>query len=118
VNDKYVPWQGSNFAVTPNNNIYYPKAPADFVLAGGTAVGLFIHEMTHVMQFQQGVNVLQKGLLLQAAHYASLGLYNPYHYRYNPNRAFSSYNIEQQGDIAKAIYRGALPNTIDYPDIQ
>jgi RHS repeat-associated protein len=118
INDKYVPWQSSNIAVTPNGNIYYPRAPADFVLAGGAMVQLFIHEMTHVMQYQHGVDVLGKGLLLQTAYYGSLGAYNPYHYNYNPNRAFSSYNIEQQGDIASRIYTRELPNNIDYSDLR
>jgi hypothetical protein len=34
--------------------------------------------------------------------------------RYNAGRAFSSYNIEQQGEIARGIYFGRYSNNIDY----
>ena len=56
---------------------------------------LFVHEMTHVLQYQSGVDVFWRGLLLQVGKYASFKMYNPYHYNYDPNRKFSSYNIEQ-----------------------
>jgi hypothetical protein len=41
--------------------------------------------------------------------------HNPYSAVYDPNRAFSSYNIEQQGELAIGIYDGNIPSSyIDY----
>jgi hypothetical protein len=41
---------------------------------------VFIHELTHILQFQQGNSVLMKGAILQMAYYLSLKRYNPYAY--------------------------------------
>lgn len=68
--------------------------------------------MTHIMQYQQGVNVLIKGVMLQIAHYLSFKLYNPYNYIFEQDKPFKSYNIEQQGDIARDICSGKIPNII------
>lgn len=115
VKDKYTPIQGANYAVTPNGNIYFPGDCGNLVSCGGGRYeGLFIHEMMHVLQYQSGINVFGRGLLLQTGKFASFGLYNPYGYKYDPNRKFSSYNIEQQGDIAVGIFYGTYPNNIDY----
>jgi hypothetical protein len=116
VKGKYLPWQGSEYAITPNNNIYYPNAPADFIKAGQG--DLFIHEMTHVMQFQHGVSVFRQGFLLQAAKFLSFKSYDPYRFSYDPGRRFNSYNIEQQGDMAVDIYHHYQPNNIDYSDLR
>jgi len=40
----------------------------------------FIHEMTHVLQFQSGIHVLLDGFFLQSGKFLSLTLYNPYSY--------------------------------------
>jgi hypothetical protein len=82
--------------------------------SGGANAGTFIHEMTHVMQYQNGVAVLGEGFGLQTAKIMSLGIYDPYKFTYDPSRSFRSYNIEQQGDIARGIYYGRYPNNIDY----
>jgi RHS repeat-associated protein len=116
---KYVPWQPNNIAITPDNRIFWPKAPPDLIEEGTMTAGRFIHEMTHVMQYQHGVNVVLMGGVLQTAYYASgRRLYNPYRYHYDANRPFSSYNIEAQGEIAERIYRRELPNNIDYSDVR
>lgn len=119
VDGKYIFTQGSNYAVTPNGNIYFPEDCGNLVSCGaGQYEGLFIHEMMHVLQYQSGVNVLERGLLLQAGKFLSFGLYNPYKYNYSPSRKFSSYNIEQQGDIAVQIFYGVYPNNIDYNGVK
>ena len=110
IDDNYFFLQGKEFAMAPDGNLYWPGECGNLVLCGKT--GLFIHEMTHVMQYQQGVNVLLKGLLLQTARIMSFGLYNPYKFVYDPNRSFDSYNLEQQGEYAREIYFGKAPNTI------
>lgn len=115
VDGKYVFFQGNGYVMAPNGNIYWPGECGNLATCGGGAyAGTFIQEMTHVMQHQHGVNVLGQGFLLQAGHRLSFGLYDPYSFTYDPSRTFSSYNIEQQGDIARGIYYGRYPNNIDY----
>ena len=110
IDAKYFFLQGKEFVMAPDGNLYWPGECGNLVLCGKN--GLFIHEMTHVMQYQKGINVLFKSLLLQAARLLSFGLYNPYEFDYDPDRAFDSYNLEQQGEYAREIYSGKLPNTI------
>ena len=115
IDGKFVPWQGGGYIIAPNGKIYWPGECGNLATCGGGIYAEdFIHEMTHVLQFQHGVNVLGRGLLLQSGKFLSFRRYDPYKFTYDPNRAFSSYNIEQQGDIAKGIYRGKYPNNIDY----
>lgn len=117
---KYVPWQPERMAISPNGNMYFH--PNDYMedFSKGTLgeQTWFIHEMTHVMQSQHGVNVFGSGLMLQAGKYMSFGIYDPYRFEYDPTRPFSSYNIEQQGDYAEGIFNKIYPNTIDYKDIK
>ncbi len=115
VDGKYVFFQGSGYAMSPNGNVYWPGECGNLATCGGAdTASVFIHEMTHVMQYQNGVNVLGQGFLLQAGKFLSFGLYDPYSFTYDPSRAFSSYNIEQQGRLAQGIYSGIYPNNIDY----
>jgi len=112
---KFFPFQGENVVMAPDGDIYWPGACGNLATCdGGRNVGTFIHEMTHVLQHQHGVNVLGRGLALHAARIGSFGLYDPYSFTYDAGRAFSSYNIEQQGDIARGIYFGRYPNNIDH----
>lgn len=115
IDGKYVFTQGSGYVMSPDGNIYWPGGCGDLATcSGGASAGTFIHEMTHVMQYQNGVNVLGQGFLLQAGKFLSFGLYDPYSFTYDASRSFRSYNIEQQGDIARGIYYGRYPNNIDY----
>ena len=106
-NFKVVPWQASNVAVTPNGNIYFPGDTyrEDFG-SGHTYISdkaWFIHEMTHVWQYQTGVNVIAQGLLLQFIYYGSFKLIDVYGYK-DLSKPFSDYNIEQQGDLVAQYY--------------
>jgi hypothetical protein len=115
IDGKYFPFQGRDYVIAPNGNIYWPGECGNLASCGGPGTaGTFIHEMTHVMQHQQGVNVLVNGFFLQAAKFLTFGLYDPYKFTYDSSRSFSSYNIEQQGDYAREIYFNRLPNKIDY----
>ena len=53
-----------------------------------------------------------EGFLLHAGRILSFFLYDPDRFTYDPGRAFSSYNIEQQGVYAERIYVGLYPNNI------
>jgi len=105
VNTNYWFGQQDGMAITPNGNIYMANAPADFT-DSLTDKSLFIHEMTHVYQYQEGVNVLLKGMGLQMLYYGTFKLYDVYRYSTPIDRPFSSYNIEQQGDMVSNWFFG------------
>ena len=71
-----------------------------------------VGKLAHILQFQQHTNVIVKGAILQAGYYLSFKHYNPYQYHLIQGKAFSSYNIEQQGDIARDIFLKRIPNII------
>lgn len=113
-NIPYLPWQPPNVFMAPNGNVFVHQKyfSPDYTLCSISLQGVFIHEMTHVLQYQQQRNVLFKGAVLQLAYYLSLKRYNPYHYQYIEGKAFKTYNIEQQGDIARDIFFNKIPNII------
>lgn len=59
--------QGDTMAIAPNGSIYFaPKVfKRDFSLASNTSKHFFIHEMTHVWQYQNGQAVVARGIITQ-----------------------------------------------------
>ncbi|QNH50549.1 hypothetical protein HWI77_12755 [Acinetobacter venetianus] len=113
-NIPYLPWQPENIFIAPNGNLFvHPKYfRSDYSSCSTNLQGIFIHEMAHILQFQQQTNVILKGAILQLGYYLSFKKYNPYHYHFIQGKAFSYYNIEQQGDIARDIFLNKIPNII------
>lgn len=113
-NIPYLPWQPENIFIAPNGNLFvHPKYfRSDYSSCSTNLQGIFIHEMAHILQFQQQTNVILKGVILQLGYYLSFKKYNPYHYHFIQGKAFSDYNIEQQGDIAQDIFLNKIPNII------
>lgn len=120
VNYPYVPWQTSDMFIAPNGWIFVGDRHyrTDYSTEDVLYQQVFIHELTHVLQHQQGINVLCRGAYLQSLYYLSCKKYNPYLYRFDPHKSFWAYNIEQQGKIAEAIFMGKLPNIITSPKTQ
>lgn len=58
-------------------------------------IPLFMHEMTHISQFQNGVPVLWEGAKLHLSRHNV----NPYAYEINEDSTFDGYQIEQQANI-------------------
>lgn len=113
-NIPYLPWQPTNIFIAPNGNLYVHQKyfHSDYSRCSITLQSIFIHELTHILQYQQQTNVILKGALLQLGYYLSLKLYNPYKYQFVEGKAFTQYNIEQQGDIARDIFLKKVPNII------
>ncbi|ERP99883.1 hypothetical protein Q674_16395 [Acinetobacter sp. COS3] len=113
-NIPYLPWQPENIFIAPNGNLFvHPKYfRSDYSSCSTNLQGIFIHEMAHILQFQQQTNVILKGAILQLGYYLSFKKYNPYHYHFIQGKAFSDYNIEQQGDVARDIFLNKIPNII------
>ncbi|MEN5173062.1 MULTISPECIES: hypothetical protein [Acinetobacter] len=113
-NIPYLPWQPTNIFMAPNGNLFVHQKyfSPDYSTCSTSLQGIFIHELAHILQFQQGINVVVKGAILQVGYYLSFKQYNPYRYQFIKNKAFSSYNIEQQGDIARDVFFHKIPNII------
>lgn len=119
MNHPYVPWQSKHVFMAPEGCIHtgHTHYCSDFSRQSLGYQAVFIHEMAHIYQHQQHINVLWRGALLQIAYFLSFKRYNPYAYQFKTGKPFFSYNIEQQGDIAKDIFLGKIPNIILPPDI-
>lgn len=114
MNHPFLPWQPNGILMAPMGSLQLKPADyvADFSKENIHVQAVFIHEMAHVYQYQQNLNVLYKGALLQSAYYLSLKYYNPYQYRLSQAKPYLNYNIEQQGDIAKDIFLNKIENII------
>ncbi|MDH0033011.1 MULTISPECIES: hypothetical protein [unclassified Acinetobacter] len=113
-NTPYLPWQPANIFIAPNGNLFarQPSFSPDYSRCSVALQGIFIHELTHILQYQQQTNVILKGAILQLGYYLSFKIYNPYRYQFIQGKAFEDYNIEQQGDIARDIFFKKIPNII------
>ena len=113
-NIPYLPWQPANIFMAPNGNLFVHQKyfRPDYSICPMSLQGIFIHELAHILQFQLGINVVVQGAILQAGYYLSFKQYNPYRYQFIKNKSFSSYNIEQQGDIARDVFFNKIPNII------
>lgn len=92
-----------NTAVTPNGEMYYPASTEyyreDFANTGNDRdKALFMHEMTHVWQYQLGYPVKRKGLTVTSRGESA------YRYILSERLGFSDYNMEQQGEIISDYY--------------
>ncbi|SAK41819.1 Rhs element Vgr protein [Caballeronia temeraria] len=90
----YLPFglQPSHTAMAPNGSLYFPPAcfQDDFSLCDARQQMWFIHEMTHVWQFQLGYPVRLRGAV-------RIGL--PYAYTLADDKRLRDYNMEAQGNL-------------------
>lgn len=114
MNQPYLPWQHAYIFMAPQGNIHSKDSiyREDYSKENINFQAVFIHEMTHILQHQKNINVLLQGTLLQSAYYLSFKYYNPYKYQLIKGKPFWTYNIEQQGDIARDIFLKRIPNII------
>ncbi|SAK60365.1 Rhs element Vgr protein [Caballeronia catudaia] len=84
--------QPGRTAMAPNGNLYFPRGcfQDDFSACGLADRMWFIHEMTHVWQFQLGYPVRLRGAI-------RIGL--PYAYTLGHGKRLSDYNMEAQGNL-------------------
>lgn len=112
--------QDSNTAVTPNGEMYFPKGvyKADYSTADIADQQWFIHEMTHVWQYQLGYPI-------KRVRGPRPGM--SYEYTLDEKKKFSDYNMEAQGDLIADYFlvtfrdSQSKMNAVQYrrtPDIQ
>jgi hypothetical protein len=94
---KWWPFQHRQMAMAPDGNLWFaPKGSLycdDFCERGIDRQGLFIHEMTHVWQYQQGVNLILKR-----------HPFCRYDYALKPGWTLTQYGLEQQAEIVRHIF--------------
>ncbi|GAB5100455.1 Rhs element Vgr protein [Caballeronia sp. HLA56] len=95
----YLPFglQPRHTAMSPNGNLYFPRAcyQHDFSACDLGERMWFIHEMTHVWQFQLGYWVRLRGAI-------RIGL--PYRYALAADKGLADYNMEAQGNLLADYY--------------
>jgi hypothetical protein len=104
---KTVLWLSSNRAVALGNHVFLPQG-CDRDLP------VLAHELTHCAQYQSWgpLAYFRKGIAAQAREllYRKAGIgSSPYRYTADPNRPFTAYGMEQQGQIVEDCFRGHPP---------
>lgn len=96
-NDKYLRFQDENTAMTPNGELYWPQTHfrEDYSLETVDYIHWFMHEMTHVWQYQMGMSVKIRGLFSFAIEY---------NYDLEKGNLLSGYRMEQQACILSDYY--------------
>ena len=74
----------------------------DYSATSFSLQALFIHEMTHVWQHQQGIDVKTRGTFERT-----------YDYTFTPGKCFEDYLIEQQGTIVEDYFRLLQGGTLE-----
>ncbi len=110
-NRSYMFLFGRGGAISPNGNVYIdePKAVADYSLEPYRR-SVFIHEMTHVWQYQQGRNIRREAVgewWKSGFKYKSI-----YAYDIDAHPRFKAYNLEQQAGMVEDYHM-----TRSYPSL-
>lgn len=119
---RYIPFQPKESGMAPNGHLYmYGCYSDDYANTSLRLQALFIHEMTHVWQYQNRVVrpvwAAAKLMLRHAFNYSAA-----YPFMLAPYRDLVSYNLEQQASIVEAFfisthgrpsYRGFCRNACD-----
>ncbi|MEO9601295.1 vgr related protein [Parasphingorhabdus sp.] len=96
-NRKWWPFQNRRVTMAPDGNLWFhPENDLfcdDFCGSATNIQALFIHEMVHVWQHQQGI------FLPLARH-----PFCRYDYELRPGKAFTKYGIEQQAEITSHYF--------------
>lgn len=102
-NGTLLPYQGK-YAITPFGEIYWPQKyySQDYSIAPVGSKHFFMHEMTHVWQFQMGMKVAVRG---------AISLMATYEYNLKDGNLLYDYAIEQQASIIADYY---LLKNFDY----
>lgn len=95
--------QSRHTAVTPNGKMYFldDLYVDDFSATNGPHIwkrSFFMHEMTHVWQYQRGYAVRWHALTV------TIRGQRAYRYTIAPGAAFHDYNMEQQGNLVADYY--------------
>jgi len=106
------PFQASNMYMAPRGHIYAPGDlwHDDWAGFGVSAVARaeFVHEMTHVWQYVNGMNVMAESLAELLSHRGDYE--RAYQYLLEDGRDLADYGVEQQAAIIEDYYRITIEN--------
>ncbi len=105
---KFVFFQPPNVTMAPDGNVWLHPAgnlarsgvADDFSKGAACVRAHFAHELTHVWQHQNGVNVVLEKVLM----FFRYGAFGGYDYELTVGKDFQDYNIEQQACIVADAY--------------
>lgn len=102
--DKYVFFQPKGVAMTPNGSLYMNGCYyADYAAESSYTRGFFIHEMTHVWQFQNKVlNPVAAAAELNLKH--KFNYEAAYDFHLDEKKDLTQYNMEQQASIVEEYF--------------
>lgn len=111
----------SRNAIAPLGEIYFPSdvydETPDFSKSTSTRKVWFIHEMTHVWQYQQGMNIILRGLITAITG----GYIQQRCYQYSPtqHQYLQQYHFEQQAEIISHYFDAEYLNIQEHnrPDL-
>lgn len=114
-NQKYIFFQPANSGMTPNGEIYvdgfYKK---DYSAVNYAGQSFFIHEMTHVWQYQLKIlNPITAAIAENIKHFFSYD--KAYEYELIAGKDLLDYNIEQQASIIEDYFRVHIVNIKPFP---
>jgi hypothetical protein len=102
--DNAFPLQPANVYMTPRGHIYAPGRlfQPDFSAVRGSLRQIFVHEMTHVWQYANGMDLVSQGFLEMLK---NNGAYEKaYAYELVPGRDLTDYGMEQQASIIEDYF--------------
>lgn len=102
--EKYIFFQPSGTAMAPNGNLYMHGCYCDDYAAGDALTrGFFIHEMTHVWQFQNKIlDPVKAAFELSLKH--KFNYLASYDFILDEKKDLVDYGMEQQASIVQAYY--------------
>ena len=104
-NGKYIFFQYDNSAMAPNGEIYaHGIYSEDYANENGAMRGFFIHEMTHVWQYQNKICNLIFNAILDCVR-SGFNYEKTYCYTLAEDKDLVSYGMEQQAAIIEDYYR-------------
>lgn len=116
-NEKYFFKQPPNSGMTPSGEIYVNGDPYrdDYSVADPYLKAFFIHEMTHVWQYQNNIlHVKTSAILGQISH---PGNYNEmYKYTLEDDKSLVDYGIEQQAAIVEDYFLVVKKGILQFRD--
>lgn len=97
---KYIFFQPNNSGMTPNGEIYATGSSYsdDYSVGGSNAQCFFMHEMTHVWQYQNGILRVKTSALWETLR-SGFRYEQAYFYTLKPEKDLRDYGLEQQAAI-------------------
>lgn len=102
--DNSFPLQPENVYMTPRGHIYAPGTlfRPDFATASPSLRAVFVHEMTHVWQFTNGMDLVGQGAATMIKYRGNYE--RAYPYELTANRDLVEYGMEQQASIIEDYF--------------